>query len=126
MDEVPELDGDSSASYAENGTGSVATYTATDPEEKDIVWTLLDWMTTLMISASTEACLKFDSPPDFEAGERSGDNEYEVTVNASAGADTDPVIKTATLVVTVTVTRPEDEPGSVMLSTLQPQVGVPL
>ena len=27
--------------YEENGTGPVATYTATDPEEKDIVWGLL-------------------------------------------------------------------------------------
>ena len=122
VDEEPDLDGDSTASYVENGTGEVATYTATDPEDKDIVWTVTG---THADEFSIEGgVLEFDSPPDFEDGQGSGIglNEYVVTVNASAGADDDAAIKTATQEVTVTVTD-EEEPGSIMLSTLQPQVG---
>ena len=40
VDEAPELTGEAPAEYAENGTGSVATYTAVDPEGADIVWTV--------------------------------------------------------------------------------------
>ena len=122
VDEVPDLDGDSSAMYAENGTGSVATYTATDPEGKDIVWTL-DGDDAGDFSID-DGVLKFKSKPDFETdeGSGSGDNEYTVTVEASAGASDEDEVQTATLAVTVTVTN-EEEPGSVVLSTLQPQVG---
>ena len=121
VDEVPDLDGDSSAMYVENGDGSVATYTATDPEDKDIVWTLVgndddDF-------SIVGGVLKFNSKPDYETpGDTGTDNEYAVTVQASAGASDDAAIKTATLAVTVTVTN-MDEPGSIVLSTLQPQVG---
>ena len=122
VDEAPELDGDATAMYAENGTAAVATYTAEDPEEKDIDWTLGGGdAADFSIDGGV---LEFNSPPDFETdeGTGSGENEYVVIVQASAGADTDVDIKTATLEVTVTVTD-EDEPGSIMLSTLQPQVG---
>ena len=123
VDEAPELDGDSTASYEENGTGPVATYTATDPEDKDIVWTVtgVDAADFTIVGG----VLEFDSPPDFENGQGNsgaGNNEYQVTVNASAGASSTADIQTETLEVTVTVTD-EDEPGSIMLSTLQPQVG---
>ena len=123
MDEAPELDGDSTASFAENGTGAVATYTAMDPEEKDIVWTLTGGDADDFSIA--RGVLEFDSRPNFEddQGTGTGDNEYVVIVNASAGADADAAIRTATLTVTVTVTD-VDEPGSITLSTLQPQVGV--
>ena len=118
VDEPPELEGDSTASFAENGKGTVATYTATDPEEKDIVWSLAagDDSDDFSIDGGV---LEFNSPPDFEDDQ--GDNVYTVTVEASAGAGVT-AVQTATLVVTVTVTD-EDEPGSIMLSTLQPQVG---
>ena len=126
VDEAPELDGDSTASFAENGTGPVATYTATDPEEKDIRWSLTtggdaDDFTIV------GGVLRFGSPPNFEIdqGTGSGDNEYVVTVEASAGASDTADIQTETHEVTVTVTD-EEEPGSVMLSTLQPQVGEPV
>ena len=114
MDEAPELDGDSTASFAENGTGPVATYTATDPEEKDIRWSLTtggdaDDFTIV------GGVLRFGSPPNFEIdqGTGSGDNEYVVTVEASAGASDTADIQTETHEVTVTVTD-EEEPGSVM------------
>ena len=41
MDEAPEVAGDATAEYAENGAGSVANYTAVDPEGAAITsWTL--------------------------------------------------------------------------------------
>ena len=42
VDEAPELSGPDTASYAENGTGPVATYTATDDED-DKTGTALKW-----------------------------------------------------------------------------------
>ena len=72
-----------------------------------------------------DGVLRFKSSPDFEAPKGGGDNgngtdnTYEVTVQASdGGMDT-----TAMEEVTIEVTNVE-EPGTVMLSTLQPQVGV--
>ena len=41
--------------YAEDRTDPVATFTATDPEEKDITWSLAT-EATLTISKSTAAC----------------------------------------------------------------------
>ena len=40
VDEAPDVSGDEEADYAENGTGSVATYTATDPEGAAVSWSL--------------------------------------------------------------------------------------
>ena len=64
-DEPPTLTGDISVDYVENGTGTVATYKAADPEKRPIVWSL---------SGSDDdkftiegGLLKFKSPPDFEA-----------------------------------------------------------
>ena len=39
-DEAPDVTGDATKEYAENGTGSVATYTAVDPEGVAIKWSL--------------------------------------------------------------------------------------
>ena len=39
-DEAPDVTGDAEKEYAENGTGSVATYTADDPEGAAVKWSL--------------------------------------------------------------------------------------
>ena len=64
--------------------------------------------------------LRFKSSPDFEEPTTGNpDRMYEVTIQASdGGANT-----TATKAVTIGITNVE-EPGTVMLSTLQPQVDV--
>ena len=109
--------------YAENDTGAVATFTAVDPEGESIVWSLLENTGDDQDFDIENGVLTFKSSPDFEApmgGGASGtDNTYVVTVQASDGGDD----TTATEVVTIEVTNVE-EPGTVMLSTLQPQVGV--
>ena len=122
VDEVPELDGPASEQYAENGTGPVATFTADDPEQKDIDWDLTG--TDDAGFTIVGGVLRFVSPPDFETPADTGtNNTYSITVQASAGTSTEAAIKTVERAVTVTVTN-VDEPGTVMLSTLQPQVSV--
>ena len=64
--------------------------------------------------------LRFKSSPDYEAPADEGpDNTYDVTVRASDGGQE----TTDMQMVTIDVTN-VDEPGTVTLSTLQPQLGV--
>ena len=127
MDEAPDVTGDATKEYAENGTGQVARYTAVDPEQTAIV----SWML-----AGTDAgffdiaggALTFKKAPDFETpGDVVGtspstaaasDNMYEVTVQA-----TDSTNKVGRKNVVVEVTN-VDEPGKVTLSALRPQSAV--
>ena len=70
--------------------------------------------------------MTFATQPNYEApADADTDNTYTVTVQAMAGDSTDTAISTDTHEVTVMVTN-VDEPGSIMLSTLQPQDGVPV
>ena len=116
INEDPELTGEAPAEYEENGTTPVATFTASDPEGKDIVWTLTG--TDEGDFTIVGGVLRFASTPNFEAAaDGNTDNTYEFTINASDGTNS------ATEDVTIEVTNVE-EPGTVTLSTLQPQVDV--
>ena len=109
--------------YPENGEGPVATFTATDPEEKDIVWSLA---TTGDAGDFTieNGVLSFKSPPDFESpADTDTDNMYTVTIQASAGPSNDEEVSTVRREVEVTVTN-VDEAGTLTLSTLQPVDGI--
>ena len=66
--------------YQENGTGTVYTYHATDPQRGTITWTLEgDDAGDFLISES--GALTFRNPPDFERpADQDGDNVYEITV----------------------------------------------
>ena len=118
IDEPPDLSGPVAVDYAENRRDMVASYTAVDPEEVTIVWTLAgDDADDFAISRGV---LTFGSPPDYEAPTDLGeDNTYEVTVEASDGT----YIPTPTQRVTVRVTN-LDEDGTVTLMTApsRPQV----
>ena len=103
--------------YPENGTDSVATYTAVDPEQTAIVsWSLGgDDAGDFKID---DGVLNFKSAPDFEAPKGGSDgnlNTYSVTVQA-----TDSTSKVGTKEVMVEVANVE-EPGKVTLSALRPQ-----
>ena len=104
VDEAPVIAGDAALDYAENGTGPVATYSATDPEGATITWSLGgDDAADFEISA--DGVLTFKSSPDHEAAaDDDTDNAYEVTVVASDGANED------RLDVTVTVTNVDEAP----------------
>ena len=104
--------------YAENGIETVRTFSASDDEG-----TMLAWFLTGTDGGDfviDDGSLNFRAPPDYEAPtDANGDNVYEVSVNVTDGANT----TTADLTVTVTNV---DEPGTASLSSLQPEVGIPL
>ncbi len=81
----PVITGSAAVSYAENGTASVATYTATDPEEDEITWSVAGTDAARFgISESGE--LSFNLPPDYEKPlDADEDNVYAVTITASDG-----------------------------------------
>ena len=111
--------------YPENGTEPVATFTAVDPEGADVVWTLVgDDADGFEIEGGV---LTFAKSPDFEGatggGQNGNSNTYNVTVQASDGRATDAKQSTQPIMVMVTNV---DEPGKVILPTLQPVDGIEL
>ena len=139
--------------YAENGTGPIATYRATDPENKPVFWTLggADAADFTIVNGA----LRFKSPPNFEvptdrmndedgsgalapANEGAGNNIYKVTVRFGAGGeDGTPGEPTDTpadeydgddlgeVELTINVTN-VNEPGMMVISPMQPQEGTEL
>lgn len=108
--------GTTTISYAENGTGVVATYSASP---SNVSWSLSgDDGSHFNIDSSGN--LGFVSPPpDFESPQDlNRDNRYRVTVKAGRSGYRD-----GSRTVTVNVTN-VDEPGTVTLSTTTPSVGV--
>ncbi len=129
---APGLTGPSAPSFAENGTGGVASYTATDPEGDAIAWAALsgaDGRAFRLTGSGLTRVLQFKTAPNFEAPtDQDGDKVYRVGVGVSDGRGGDGQADAAvdtTITVSVTVTN-VDEAGTVTLSSTQPQVGVPL
>ena len=98
-------------SYSENGTASVGTYKATDPDGDTISWSLPNTShetDRADFSISSDGVLRFRSSPDFESPHDSDrNNVYKVTVRASDGRG-----GTADRNVTVTVTNVNEAPVS--------------
>ena len=106
--------------YQENAAVDVAAFTAADPERARIRWSL-GGDDGAVFEVSDRGVLRFVGPPDFEhPADEGGDNEYLLQVRARAGAS-DPVVE----LVRVSVSDVK-EPGVVVLSSPQPQVGAPL
>ena len=92
-DEAPDVTGDATKEYAENGAGSVATYTAEDPEGVAVKWSLSG--TDADAFTIEGGVLAFVKSPDFEAAKdvvgtgtpmaAAGDNIYEIMVEATDG-----------------------------------------
>ena len=116
VNEPPQIEGPTVVSFAENGTDSVATYRATDPEGAAIRWAWAGPDASAFTMRGDS--LYFAPAPDYEnPTDANQDTVYQVTVTASDGAlSSDPVE------VSVRVTDVE-EPGTVTLSSSQPQVG---
>ena len=112
-DEAPDVTGDATKEYAEKGTGSVATYTAVDPEGAAVKWSLGgDDDADFTIAGGV---LAFVKSPNFEApADADTDNIYDVMVEA-----TDETGHVGRKAVKVEVTN-VDEDGTVELSALQP------
>ena len=114
--------------YQENATHAVTTLSARSDDLRAITAWSLSGEDAGKFSI-TDGRLSFNDPPDFEdmqdgdpdaSPSRTRDNVYKVTVRS-----TDEDGNVGTLMVEVTVTN-VDEPGTVMLSGQQPQVGVTL
>ena len=119
INEAPVLSGPAAVPYNEGGTGVVASYVATDPDDDTILWPLSGTDSDDFEIGNT-GNLTFKAPPNYEnPSDSDADNNYQVTVNASDGP------LTATLSVTVTVNN-IDEAGTLTLSSPQPQAGTEL
>ena len=115
--------------YKENGTGSVATFTASDPEgATPVVWSLTadtniadiseaDIADRALFNISQGGVLTFKSSPDFEGASNSSDDDYLVVVEASDGNNIDRVE------VTVSVTDVE-ETGKVTWTVVPSNIGL--
>ena len=118
VNEPPDIVGEAAPRITENRTGVVASYDDRDPEEAAIAWSL---------SGADAADFRIDggrvsfaSTPDFENPVDSNrDNIYLISVRAYDGAHTDEFD------VAVTVSD-ADEPGTLTVSSPQPQVGTAL
>ena len=125
FDESPEITGgDTSVRYAENRTGAVETYPATDDEDdkarKAITWTL-SGTDAGGFEISAAGVLTFAETPNYEdAADNNTDNIYQVTVVATDSSNTMDELE-----VTVNVTN-EDEDGTLTLSNRQPVDGIEL
>ena len=115
--ELGTLEGDVNVSYDEGETGDVGTYSTTGPATA--TWSL-DGDDAADFSISSGGVLTFNASPDFEApADANKDNDYMVTVMASAGGEM------AMQEVTVMVDNVEER-GTVTLSPESPVVGSPV
>ena len=107
VDEAPEFRRGSrdSFSYRENGTASLYTYRATDPEGAEVEWSVSGADGGDFV-ISDSGVLTFREPPNQDdPADGDQDNEYQVTVVA-----TDQTAHAADLPVTVTVTDVNEGP----------------
>ena len=107
VNEPPEINTGSRTEFTfrENGTSSLYTYRASDPERGTITW-LKAGVDASFFTIDERGALSFTNPPNFEARADSGrDNVYDVTVQTR-----DDAFNTASLPVTVTVTDVNEGP----------------
>ena len=107
VNEPPEINTGSRSEFTfrENGTASLYTYRAADPERGMITW-LKAGVDASFFTIDERGALSFTNPPNFEArADSGGDNVYDVTVQAR-----DEQFNTASLPVTVTVTDVNEGP----------------
>ena len=109
VDEAPEIRSGSTTSFTqqENRTSRLYTYSATDPEEGAVTWSVGGTDGRLFtIDERGQFSFKEENPPDFDTpADDDEDNVYNVTIQAR-----DPESNTASLSVTVTVTEVNEGP----------------
>lgn len=107
VNEAPTLTSGAAASFAENGTGTVHTVTATDPDVPTTLTYALAGADAALFNISTSTgAVTFKTAPNFEAPTDAGaNNVYDITVTASDGA-----LSTAAQAVSITVTNVNEAP----------------
>ena len=112
VDETPVISGPNAPEVTENGGTTVATYTATDPDETGIDWALTGSDSDALTLSG--GILTLNSVPDYEEK-----NSYRVTVEVREWSPGTSVDRHS---VTVRVTN-VDEPGMVEIDVSEPRVG---
>ena len=100
VNEPPAITGEAEREFRENGTSSVATYSARDPEGDTFTWSLGGADASSFV-ITDRGQLYFNEPPSYEDGDT-----YQVTVTATDDDETRPL--SASLNVTITVTDLEE------------------
>ena len=130
--ELTEITGPAAVSFAENGGGRVATFSASSDADRDgVQWTISGDDADHFTIDSPPGALRFHidpvspnifpGPPDFEdPDDADTSNDYSITLLALVGSEI-----TSPFSVTVTVTD-VDEPGELSLSDTTPSVGTAL
>ena len=130
--ELTAITGPSEVSFAENGGGRVATFSASSDADRDgVQWTISGNDADHFTLDSPPGALRFHidpvspnifpRPPDFEdPDDADTSNDYSITLLALVGSEI-----TSPFSVTVTVTD-VDEPGELSLSDTGPSVGTAL
>ncbi len=104
--EPPVITGSDARTFQENGTGTIHTYRATDPEGDAFTWIAPGGTDGHLFDISDRGVLTFRNPPDFDIeGDADRDNDYQVTVQAR-----DDNFSTGAFEVTVTVTDVNEGP----------------
>ena len=100
VNEAPTITSGDAASFAENGSGTVYTVAATDPDAgATITYSLTGADAALFDINATTGAVTFKSSPNYQApADAGGDNVYDVTVGASDGTN----ITTKAVAITVT------------------------
>ena len=127
VNEAPTLAGSpDTVGYDEQGTRSVATYTATDPEGDDLHWSLSG---SDADDFSIEAgVLSFSSAPNYEEPSDSDkDNVYDVTVKVSDGTYSDAADVSVTVndVQEVPITNPATQAVGTVLTSGETTIKTP-
>ncbi len=106
VNEGPTITSGAASNFAENGTGTVYTASATDPDAgTTLTYSLSGADAALFNIDSVTGAVTFKSSPNYEApGDAGGNNVYDVNVSASDGTNT------TTQAVAITVTNVNEAP----------------
>ena len=106
VNEAPTITSAATASFAENGSGTVYTAAATDPDAgTTLTYSISGADAALFNINATTGAVTFKSSPNYEApGDAGGNNVYDVKVTASDGTNT------TTKAVAITVTNVNEAP----------------
>ncbi|WP_431303425.1 VCBS domain-containing protein [Sediminicoccus sp. BL-A-41-H5] len=107
VNEGPSVTSGATASFAENGSGTVYTATGTDPENSALTWALGGADAARFDINTNTGVVTFKTAPNFEAPADAGaDNVYNITVTASDGSNS-----SAAQAVAITVTNVNEGPS---------------
>ena len=106
VNEAPTITSAATANFAENGSGTVYTAAATDPDAgSTLTYSISGTDAALFNINATTGAVTFKSSPNYEApGDAGGNNVYDVSVTASDGTNS------ATKAVAITVTNVNEAP----------------